>query len=205
MENSYVYIVFSSTPYRMGKFIRKFTGEFYNHASIALDEDLTQMYGFARRYYRTPFYGGFVRESLSRYYVGGKATDIRICRLAVNDAQYRKLKHLLEQMYADRQEYLYNHLSAAAAVFHRPVKAKDAYTCIEFCVHILHDLGIDLDPDKYYTVGQVEQLLRPYAIYTGPMPTSDEYDAEYYASKPVPHPSITTLRAIFALFRRLHA
>jgi hypothetical protein len=68
MQTQYVYIVFSSTPYRIGKFIRRLTREAYNHVSIALDPDLTKMYGFARRYYRTPFYGGFVRESLSRYH-----------------------------------------------------------------------------------------------------------------------------------------
>lgn len=202
MDTQFVYIVFSATPYRIGKFIRAFTKETYNHASIALDEQLTRMYGFSRRYYRTPFYGGFVRESLSRYHVCGKATDVRICRLPVTKAQYEALEQLLLQMEQEQERYLYNHLSAAACLFRRPVKIKDAYTCIEFCVRILKDLGIDVDPDQYYTVGQVEQLLRAYAIYTGPMPQPQEYDAVYYAPKPVAHPTFTTFKAIAALLRR---
>lgn len=198
-----VYIVFSATPYRMGRFIRKFTGETYNHASIALDEELTQLYGFARRYYRTPFYGGFVKESLSRYLVNEKATDIRVCRLPVSTEQYLALAQLLTGMYQERDRYLYNHLSAALAIFRYPAKVKDAYTCIEFCVRVLHDAGFDLDPQKYYTVGQVESLLRPYAVYTGPMPQPQEIDREYYADKPVPHPFAATLSSIIALFKRL--
>lgn len=202
MENRFIYIVFSATPYKMGKFIRKFTGETYNHVSIALDEKFTRMYGFARRYYHTPFYGGFVRESLSRYHVNGNATDVCVCRLPVTDAQYQTLEALLLQMEQNQAHYLYNHLSAVAAIFRRPVKRTDAYTCVEFCVQILKDLGIDLNPNRYYTVGYLEQLLRPNVIYTGPMPIPQEYDAAYYARKPVAHPAYTTVKDIAALLRR---
>lgn len=204
MEEQYVYIVFSSTPYRIGRFIRKFTGEDYNHTSIALDAELTKMYGFARRYYRTPFYGGFVRESRSRYHLNGTPASIRICRLPVTPLQYQTLCHLLEGMHQNQEAYPYNHLSIVTALFRRPIKVQDAYTCIEFCVHILHTLGIDLDPDQYYTVGEVEQLLRPYAIYTGPMPAPEEYDHAFYAHKPVHRPVAATFSSILKLFRRLH-
>ena len=203
MESCCVYIVFSSTPYKIGKMIRRITGEEFNHVSIALDENLSQMYGFARRYYRTPFYGGFVRESRSRYHVGETAAQIRICRLPVTQEQYRTLEQMLSQMHQGQEQYLYNHLSAAAALLRRRVKARDAYTCIEFCVHILHELGIDIDPGKYYSVGELEQLLHPLAIYSGPMPLPEEYDSAYYAQKPLPHPSLTSALAFLALFKRL--
>lgn len=205
MQTQYVYIVFSSTPYRIGKFIRRLTREAYNHVSIALDPDLTKMYGFARRYYRTPFYGGFVRESLSRYHVNGVATNVCVCRLPVTQLQYQTLADLLDRMHQNKENYPYNHLSAAAALFRRPVKVRDAYTCIEFCVRILHDLGIDLDPDKYYTVGEVAQLLQPYAIYTGPLQLPGEFDHQYYAIKPIPHPTSATVSAFITLLKRLRS
>lgn len=198
-----IYIVFSATPYRMGRFIRKFTGEEYNHVSIALDEELNQMYGFARRFYRTPFYGGFVKESLSRYHLGEEAAIIRVCRLPVTAQQYQHLKQLLETMHAQRQQYLYNYLSAATAVLRHPVRLTDAYTCIEFCVNILDDIGIQIDPKKYYTVGDVEKMLRPHTVYTGPAPKPDRPDDEFFAKKPVPYPISTTVVAIAKLFRRL--
>lgn len=202
MENAFIYIVFSATPYRMGRFIRAFTGETYNHASIALDRSLSRMYGFARRYYHTPFYGGFVRESLCRYHVNGKAADICICRLPVTGEQYAALEQMLERMEQDAENYLYNHLSAAAAPFRRPVKVKSAYTCVEFCVRILHDLGFDLDPEKYYTVGDLQRLLDPCTVYTGPIPEAQEYDPVYYARRPVRHPALVTVKAITALLHR---
>lgn len=203
METQSIYVVFSSTPYRIGKCIRMLTGETYNHVSIALDPELTQMYGFARRYYRTPFYGGFVRESLSRYHVNGASADICICKLPVTPQQYRSLCLFLEGMHQNQEAYPYNHLSAAAAPLRKPVKVRDAYTCVEFCVQILYSLGIDLDPDKYYTVGDLEKLLHPYAIYAGPIPQSEDFDFGYYAEKPVAHPTHKTVRAFFSLFRRL--
>ena len=199
-----IYIIFSATPYRIGKFIRRFTGETYNHVSIALDEDLKQMYGFARRFYRTPFYGGFVRESLSRYHVGGNTADIRICQIPVTTQQHQMLSDYLSQMFDNREQYPYNHLSAALTPFRRPVAVQNAYTCVEFCVRILHDIGMDLAPGKYYTIGQLEQLLHPYTVYTGPAPEATEYDTEYYHRKPVPHPISATASAFFTLFKRLY-
>lgn len=200
-----IYVVFSSTPYRIGKLIRGLTHEKYNHISIALDENLTQMYAFARRYYRTPFYGGFVRETRSRYHLNGEAADIRICRLPVTPQQYETLSHTLDDMNKNQEAYPYNHLSVPAALFRHPVKVRDAYTCIEFCVHILLTLGIDLDPGRYYSIGELEQLLHPYTIYTGPMPAAEEYDYDFYASKPVRQPVITTLSSILTLLQRRKA
>lgn len=202
MKEKYLYVILASTPYRIGRIIRRFTGEKYNHVAVSLDESLTPMYGFARRYYRTPLYGGFVKESLSRYRVHGQVTDIKICRLPVTDEQYRRLRDLFAQMYAQKEHYLYNHFSVVTACFGRLAPAKDAYICVEFGVHILQQIGIDVDPKKYYSVGAVEQLLKEYVVYTGPIPEG-AYDDNYYAKKPVSHPFLTTVRDIFALIPRL--
>lgn len=198
----YIYIVFSSTPYRIGKLIRRVTGDTYNHVSIALDERLTRMYSFARRYYRTPFLGGFVKEALSRYHVNGEATQIRMCRLEMTDKQYSALERKLEEMYADREHYLYNHLSAITALFRKTVRLRDAYTCVEFAVPILQDLGVAVEPGRYYTVGDLEKLLSENVIYTGPIFETAELDEEYYARKPVAHPILASLSGFFALFKR---
>lgn len=203
MAEQYLYVVFSSTPYRMGKAIRRITGEAYNHVCISLNADLNPMYGFSRRYYHTPFYGGFVQESLSRYHVNGQAASIRVCRLPITQVQYDTLKQRIDQMLKRQEQYLYNHLSAMAVPFHRRIKVKDSYICVEFGVSILHSIGLDVDPGKYYSVGDLEQLLRPYTIYTGPAPEAEAYDARYYAPNPIPHPVITTLTTFLTLLERL--
>ena len=203
MEQRYVYVVFSSTPYKVGKLIRRFTKETYNHVSISLDRDLTQMYSFSRRYYKTPFYGGFVHETKSRYTVKGQCTQICLCALPITEQQYEELTQLLDQMHKDNRFYIYNHLSVLGAVIHRPIHAKDAYTCVEFCVKILHELGVNVQEGKYYTVGDVHDILAPYIVYTGTMPEPDCFDEEYYTNKPIAHPTLITLRDMLKLLPRL--
>lgn len=202
---NHIYVVFSATPYIIGRAIRKITGEKYNHASIALDPDLTQMYSFARRFYRTPLYGGFVKESRARYHLGNKASQICICKIPVTQEQYTAIDYKLTTMYSRADAYIYNHISALGAMLRRQIPAKDAYTCVEFCTRILHDLGMDVDPAKYHSVCDLEQLLSEHVIYTGPMPADGKDDTAYYAKRPVSSPTWVTLREIFKLLPRLGA
>lgn len=205
MAKQYIYIVFSSTPYKIGKLIRRVTREEYNHVSISLDKDLTQMYSFARRHYRLPLYGGFVHETRSRYHVKGVATNICLCALPVTARQYATLNNLLQDMHRKSRFYIYNHLSALGAVIHKPIRARDAYTCVEFCVKVLREMGVDMEADKFYSVEDVRRLLKPFIIYSGSMPEPDSFDENYYAKKPVPHPTLTTLRDMLKLLPRLKA
>lgn len=203
MEQKFLYIVFSSTPNKMGRMIRTFTASHYNHVSIALDESLSQMYSFSRRFYHTPFYGGFVKESVSRYHINGHSAEIRVCQLPVTDEQHRTLDALLADMLGRQEQYLYNHLSALTVPFRRRVNIRDAYICVDFVVHILQSVGIPLDSGKNYSVGELEHLLRPHILYTGPAPEADIYDTTYFSPKPVPHPLITTALAFVELVERL--
>ena len=203
MEQNYLYIVFSSTPYKVGKMIRKVTRQKYNHVSIALDADLKQMYGFARRYYHTPLYGGFVRESTSRYHVWGKVTQIQLCRIPVSEKRYQALERRVADMYANKEKYLYNHLAAISSIFRRTIPIRDAYICVEFGVSMLHDAGMDIDPKKFYSVDDLLELMRPYTIYSGPIPNAESVDEAYYSEKPVRHPILTTVRDFLALFPRI--
>ncbi len=198
----HIYIVFSATPYFIGKAIRHITNTAYNHISIALDPELTKMYGFARRYYRTPLYGGFTNETLSRFHLNGESSHICICAVPVTTEQYADLETLMEQMHQDKHQYLYNHLSALTTLLRKPLPAKDAYTCVEFCVKILHRLGIGVDPREYYSIKDLLRLLQPYIIYTGIMPVGD-FDAGYFAKKPVPYPALKTICDLLKLIPRL--
>lgn len=203
MDQANLYIVFSSTPYKLGKAIRQITGEEYNHVSIALDPQLQQMYGFARRYYRTPLYGGFVKESPARYHLNGHAAKICVCRLPVTEAQYQSIADLLCRMHLEKEKYLYNHLSILGAPFRKPIAAKDAYTCVEFCVSILKKLDFPLSTKTYYSVGDLLKILSPYILYTGAFPPARQTDPAFFAKKPVPSPIRTTFRNLFRLLPRL--
>ena len=198
----HIYIVFSSTPFRMGKLVRQFTGDKYNHISVSLDLELTKMYSFARRYYRMPFYGGFVRENVSRYNLDGMTTQVCICGIPVTNAQFASLSKQLAYMEENKEHYLYNHLSAVAAVFRTSAKREDAYTSVEFCTDVLRQIGISLDSKHYYTIGQLHNILEPNIIYSGPLEPAKTLDIEFFADEPMEHPSTATIRSIGKLLQR---
>lgn len=203
MDQQYVYVVFSSTPYKIGKLIRRVTREEFNHVSISLDKELSQMYSFSRRHYRLPLYGGFVHETRSRYHINGASANICLCAVPVTPRQHLALSGMLRDMHRKNKSYIYNHLSALGAVIHKPIRARDAYTCVEFCTKVLRDLGLDVQPGKYYSIGDVQALLEPFVVYSGVMPAPDSFDEAYYAKKPVPHPIYSTLRDMVKLLPRL--
>lgn len=58
-----LYIVLSQTGTMLSRILKFITGAEYNHSSISLSADLTQMYSFGRRNPYNPFLGGFVKES----------------------------------------------------------------------------------------------------------------------------------------------
>lgn len=200
--DKHIYVVFSSTPYKIGKMIRAVTRERYNHASIALDENLTQMYSFARRYQCTPLYGGFVKESSARYCRKGIRASVKIYKLPVPEENYNAVLQRMETMCQAKEHYLYNHLSVLTTFFHKSIRLRDAYTCVEFCVEILHQLGVDVKPGKYYAIKDLMMILEPYAFYAGSIPCACSKDAEYQAKKPIPHPVLSSVKSIAALLPR---
>lgn len=204
-SQKYLYILFSATPYRMGRWIRSVTGEPYNHVALATEEDLSDLYAFARRFYRTPFYGGFVTEHPDRYRHNGVISDVKLYRLPLTDYQWKRLSKLLQQLRNNPEHYLYNHLSVLMAPMHKKVSVQDAFTCAEFAVCVLDYLGYKFDPQRFYSICEIAQELEPYLYYTGKFPEGNAGDPAFFQSHPVDHPLLTSARDFFALCWRFTA
>ena len=58
-----IYIVLTDTGTLLSKAIGLYTRKDLNHASIAFDEELKEMYSFGRKQRHNPFVGGFVKEN----------------------------------------------------------------------------------------------------------------------------------------------
>lgn len=203
MEKRYLYVVFSSTPYRIGKIIRAMIRQPYNHVSIALDEQLAQMYSFARRYYSAPLYGGFVHETPDRYCIGHRSSRIKVCRLQITDAQYQAVSQRIARMYANKEHFLYNHLSVLGMPFQKRIPVKDAFICIEFVVSVLASVGFPLDQRKYCSIGRLESILQPYTVYTGIFQRKTSQRTAYFEKLPLSFATYATARDFGALFLRL--
>ncbi len=162
-----IYIVFSATPGKMGRFIRTVLHGRFNHVSLAFDEDLSTMYTFARFHVNMPLYGGFVQESLRRYVRRGKPSDLRVCRLSIDEEKYRMVRDLVEQMEQGGRRYIYNIYSAVFAPLHIRLMIRDSYTCAEFVGDALSIAGLDIPKGAFHSLKELERLLEPYAVYEG--------------------------------------
>ena len=172
-EDTSVYIVFSSTPYKMGRMIRLFTRGIYNHVSVALDRDLSELYSFARLYRQTPFCGGFVRESSARYSVGKKNSKVLICEVSTTADKKAMLRRVLREMQENSDIYIYNFFSAVCVPFKKRIHIKDSYTCVEFVIRVFNILGYEFPEKNFYSINDLFNILWNNIIYEGEFPGGD--------------------------------
>lgn len=138
-----IYIVLSSTSTRIGKIIRALTRNKFNHSSISLTEDMSEMYSFARYKASNPLVGGFVKEFPERLSFGNKKNVfIEVYKIPVNEEQYSKIASFIDNISKDKEEYLYNSIAALCLLFRHEFKANNAYTCSSFVIDALCKGGV---------------------------------------------------------------
>ncbi|MER2105983.1 MAG: hypothetical protein ABS949_03510 [Solibacillus sp.] len=166
----FIYVMFSSTPSKIGKIIRTVTKHPYNHVSLCLNADEMTVYSFARIYKNHPFYGGFVKESTSRFMMDNHLTQVKLCAIPVSEEQYEHLTTVVQQMEQDADQYTYNHLSIIGGIFKKKVQVKNAYTCVEFTTNLLTKSNAlpQIDAHTFYDIEMLEQQLNRYTVYEGP-------------------------------------
>ncbi|GJM76303.1 hypothetical protein HMSSN036_85190 [Paenibacillus macerans] len=59
-----IYILLSNPKTWVAKMIGLYTRAPFNHASIAFDPELREVYSFGRKHPLIPIYGGFVKEDI---------------------------------------------------------------------------------------------------------------------------------------------
>ncbi len=167
----YIYVVLSKTPTKVGGAIRKLAGITYNHASIAFDRELIQLYSFARRQYKNPLDAGLVREhpewfSLRRH----NHVDVRIYKIPVTREQYLKGKTRILEIKHDSDGYLYNLFSVLFFPFMKGFETYKAYSCAEFVAHMIRTMGIELSPNKLdcmFTPQEIGERIGNWLMFEG--------------------------------------
>lgn len=167
-DKKYLYVVFSITPFAIGKFIRFVTRYNYNHVSVGLTSDLSELYSFARFFKNAPLHGGFTHESLLRFENKGKYASIKICAIPINEAQLAAAEHYINDVRLNSSSYVYNILSAIFSLFKKKVIIPRSFTCLEFAVETLSKSGaFEVDTKKFYSIKDLDELLKSYIIYEG--------------------------------------
>ncbi len=151
-EKERIYIVLTQTGTILSRIIKKYTGAEYNHASIATDENLNNMYSFGRLNAYWPFTGGYVKESLYRgTFKRFKETDALIIGLDVTTKQYETVYSYLKFYEENKKRLHYNYMGLFMAAFGKKYISKHRYYCSEFVKAMLVKANI-VDADCFSDV-----------------------------------------------------
>ncbi|QAY68039.1 hypothetical protein [Paenibacillus protaetiae] len=137
-----VYIVLTDTGTLFTKTIKYFTKDPFNHASLAFDADLKEVYSFGRKSPGNPFVGGFVKEDMR----GGlfRQAVCAVYRCPVTPCEYDFMRQFIAEMERDQELYRYNLLGVIALLFNIQMKREKAYFCSQFVADVFERSGIAL-------------------------------------------------------------
>ncbi len=134
--------VYSVNKYRflLTKLIKLYTKKPYNHASIAFDYELSEVYSFGRKTARNPFIGGFVKEDVKAGLF--KQADCAIYTFTVSEVQMQMIRDYLLEIEAQKKHYRYNFIGLFGVMFNRPIKRNNAFFCSQFVASVLKEGNI---------------------------------------------------------------
>ncbi|GKX31201.1 hypothetical protein SH1V18_36810 [Vallitalea longa] len=166
------YIMLSDTGSVLNRLIKFYTKVPYNHVSLALDEDLNEMYSFGRKFPRNPLIGGFVREYIHEgTYARFKNTKCLVCRMDITKEQYDELVKNIEHFKKRKRRYYYNILGIFTVLLNIPVRVPYGYVCTHFVSHIYERSGVKLFNKRSTLVSTVDfyhlDKLRLHKVYEG--------------------------------------
>ena len=171
-----LYVMISRTETNMAKFIRTCTQYPYNHVSITMDPTLRTWYSFARYHKDAPFYSGFIKEPVERFFDEAGDASVRIFRLEIPVERARRIEQLFLQAGRPETRLVYNYFDAAASALRLKIAIAGAYTCLSFTCAILGK--------QYRKICDLDQALSPNLFYEGNLgelvPDSGNRDDKFF-------------------------
>lgn len=137
-----IWIVLTNTGTWFSRMIQCFTNAQLNHASIAFDSDLHEVYSFGRKQANNPFIAGLVRENLRAPFF--RNSECAVYRLRVSSHDYQCMYNLVIEMMRNQDRYRYNLLGLLGILFRLHIDRADAYFCSHFVATVLERAGLNL-------------------------------------------------------------
>lgn len=168
-----IYFVLTHTGTILSRIIKNYTKDEFSHVSIALDEQLEQMYSFGRVNPYNPIWGGFVHENIHKgTYKRFFKTKTKIISMEIEEEKYINLKNIIMHMESKKYIYRFNIIGLFAAGFQKKIGKENSFYCAEFVKYVLEKANINLNlpevvkPEHFKTLPQTEEvysgLLRKY-------------------------------------------
>lgn len=138
-----LYVLLTRTGTLPSRIIHAATGDGFTHVSIALDEDLREMYSFARKYTHLPFPAGLIQESLHAGVYGRNAgCQCRLYSVEVTGAQYHAARTRIAAMMAEQAAYHYSMLGLLLCKLNIAHTRQRHMFCSQFVASVLQGAGI---------------------------------------------------------------
>ncbi|WP_428912267.1 hypothetical protein [Niallia sp. Krafla_26] len=135
-----IYILLTDTGTVLTRMIKFYTKKPYNHASIAFDAELMEVYSFGRKKPKNSFIGGFVKENIdSPLFL---QADCAIYSLTISIDEYKKMHQYIQEIASKKDHYHYNFIGLFGVLFKKPIKRKSAFFCSQFVASVLKESNI---------------------------------------------------------------
>ena len=166
-----IYIVLTHTGTILSKIIKAYTNDEFSHVSIALDNDLQEMYSFGRLDPFNPFIGGFVHEyidngTFKRFY----NTVTRIYSLQVTEEQYELMKDEIDYFSSHKEEYKFDIMGLFFTALHINFVREHRLYCASFVKSIMDSANLKTqlpEPIKPEDFKKLENLDSTSIVYEG--------------------------------------
>jgi len=167
MNEREIYILLTDTGTLFTKMIKLYTRKPYNHASIALDNELMRVYSFGRKKHRNPFIGGFVKEDVRKGLF--RHANCAIYRLKVTDGQYERMVSFIRNIEENKHRYRYNLIGLLSFIIHKQINRENAFFCSQFVATVLQECGIIKFEKKlsFMTPYDLQQAANLCLVYQG--------------------------------------
>lgn len=188
----HIYVLLTDTGTRFTRLIKTFTSAPYNHASIAFDAELKELFSFGRKRPTDPWVAGFIEEDVYegtyRYFPN---TRCALLRLSVTKRQKIEMVNCIRTFQKNKDMYRYNLIGLLGVLFKMEVTPRNAYFCSQFVAEVLRRSGSILwaRPPGLVTPNDFLKHTAFELVYEGPLydyPLLDRHKVNSIIGIPVP-------------------
>lgn len=165
--NRDIYIVLTGTGTAFSGLIKWFTKAELNHASIAFDSELREVYSFGRKKMYNPFIAGLIHENfIDPFY---SSADCAIYQLKVSDTEYETMYNHVQGMMEHQERYKYHLLGLIGVLLNIKFDREHAYFCSHFVASLFEATALQpVDkPSCFVTPEDFAASLGTHKIYSG--------------------------------------
>lgn len=138
-----IYIILSQTNTCIGKILKFFTKEKYNHSSLCLKDNFKTFYSFGRKHPYFIIPGGFIIENAFKStYARFSKIPCMILEKEISDENYSKLERIVTNFIENKRQYSYAFLSVIFTDTEFSITNKNKYFCSQFVAKVLNDINI---------------------------------------------------------------